>query len=61
MHITEKKKEFWFNSEFRSKFAESLCSIFFRCEVMSIVPRTVEEIEDWMSGSGEETINPIPK
>ena len=27
MHITE-KKEFWFNSKFRSKFVESLCSIF---------------------------------
>jgi hypothetical protein len=31
------------------------------CEVMSIVPRTIEEIEDWLSGSGEETIIPVNK
>ena len=31
------------------------------CEVMSIVPRTIEEIEDWMSGNGDETIVPVSK
>jgi hypothetical protein len=29
------------------------------CEVMSVVPRTVEEIENWMSGVGEETLLPL--
>jgi len=30
------------------------------CEVMSIVPRTVDEIEEWMAGIGDETVLPLP-
>jgi Xaa-Pro dipeptidase len=30
------------------------------CEVLSVVPRTVEEIEKWMAGVEEETVIPLP-
>ena len=30
-------------------------------EVMSVVPRTVEDIEAWMAGEGEVTMEDLPK
>lgn len=29
------------------------------CVVLSVVPRTVEEIEEWMSGNAQETLDPL--